>query len=407
MLKALIFDSYFDDYRGIVIYVRVFEGMIKNKSKLFIASNKKPFEVNSMGYLVPSEVPQNDIMEGEIGYIVTGLKDIQDVRVGDTITDNIEILPLPGYKKNTPMVFANIFCVDNSDYEKLRDALGKLALNDASLIYVPEISSVLGMGFNCGFLGLLHLDIITTRIEREFDLDIIITAPSIQYEIQTIDGNVLQTSSPNEIPKPETIVSFKEPFMKLEVICRKDDIGSVMALCEERRGEYVNTNYMGDDRATVIYNLPLARIIADFYDRLKNATAGHASMSYEFLEMREGKLVKVDILIAHEIIHSLSFICHLSEADRLGRSVVSKLIEVVPRQQFAVAIQAAVGARVIARETLKAYRKDVTAKLYGGDIRRRMKLLEKQKKGKKKMSAMGHGTVELPKEAFLAVVKAG
>lgn len=410
-LKSLIFDSVFDPYRGVVIYVRNFAGRIAKREKLHLLGTHSRFEALEVGCFKPRYHALDSIEQGEIGYIVTGLKSVREARVGDTVwragtgdsRDPAAATPLPGYKKSTPFVFAGVFATDADDYPALRDALEKLSMNDAALTYEPEQSSALGFGFRCGFLGLLHMEIVQERLEREYDLDLIVTAPSVKYELLTNAGETQTLANPEELPEPGAYAELREPWVQVEIVTPKEYLGGVLELVTARRGIQKNLSFLDDQRSLVTYELPLASIVTDFYDRLKSLSAGYASMGYEFLDFRVGDLVKMDILVAGEKVDALSFIVHRSEARSVGLSLTAKLKEIIPRQNFVIPIQAAIGATIVARETLSAFRKDVTAKLYGGDVTRKNKLLNKQKKGKKRMKQMGK--VALPQEAFLAVLK--
>jgi len=406
--KALVFDSVYDTYRGVVAYVRLVSGTFKKGDTLRFLNAKTDIEVTDLGYFRPKYQSQKELKPGEVGYVVTGLKSVGEARVGDTIWSGDKKLleatkPLPGYKKVTPMVYAGIYCVDNDDFPLLRDSLDKLTLNDAALTYEPDQSPALGSGFRCGFLGLLHMDIVQERLEREYDLDLIVTAPSVSYIVTAKGGEKETISSPIQMPDPSAIETIAEPWVKMEIVSPKDTVGGIMKIVQQRRGIYKNMSYIDEDRVLTLFEMPLATVIIDFYDSLKNVSSGYASMNYDFMEYREENLIKLDILIAGEKVDSLSVICHQTEAEGLGRRLAKKLKEVIPRAQFAIAIQAAIGGKVIARETISAYRKDVTAKLYGGDVTRKNKLLKKQKKGKKRMKQMGN--VSLPQDAFQAILK--
>jgi len=409
-LKSLIFDSVYDSYRGVVTYVRLQSGSVKKGDKVYLLSNKKEVDVLEVGYFKPKYLSAEVLHSGEVGYIVTGLKGVRDARVGDTIwkAGNTEIelenaKSLPGYHIVKPFVFAGIFCTDSDDYSLLREALDKLKLNDGSLSFQPENSSALGYGFRCGFLGLLHMDIVQERLEREYNLDLIMTAPSVSYEVVMVGGEIKLISSASELPDLSHIQGIKEPWVKVEILMPKDYIGGIMTLCTDKRGIYKNIHYIDQNKIIVTFELPLASIIIDFYDSLKSISSGYASMNYEYLEYRMEDLVKLDILVAGEKVDALSMILHRKESFYIGQSLAKKLKELIPRAQFAIPIQAAIGAKIIARETIAAYRKDVTGYLYGGDVSRKKKLLEKQKKGKKRMKMMGK--VELPQEAFMAILK--
>lgn len=405
-LKAMIFDSLFDDYRGVITYVKVLDGSIKKGDKIKVWSTGKEFDVLECGIFAPQKKEQPELSSGSVGYIITGIKTIQDTQVGDTITHaNRPCLePLAGFRPAQSMVFAGIYPLSTDDYEDLREALEKLQLNDASLTFVPETSLALGFGFRCGFLGLLHMEIIVERLRREYDIDLISTSPSVEYRITMENGTTLVIDNPCEFPdggRGKVIV--EEPYIKGSILTPKDYVGNVMELCQEKRGIYVDMKYIDDNRTMVIYELPLAEIVIDFYDKLKSRTKGYASFEYEMIGYRESKLVKVDILVSGNPVDAFSFIAHADNAAHRGRAICEKLKEIIPRQQFEVPIQAALGAKIIARETIKAYRKNVLAKCYGGDVSRKKKLLEKQKEGKKRMKQIGN--VEIPQEAFVSVLK--
>ena len=401
--RALVFDSSYDQYRGVVAFVRVVDGSFTRREALKAMALGTEFEPEELGFFSPGMTPVEKLTAGEVGYIVTGLKDVARVRVGDTITTVAEPAaePLAGYKEVKPMVFAGLFPTDSDAYPELREALEKLKLNDAALLYEPETSKALGFGFRCGFLGLLHMEIVRERLEREFDLDLLVTAPNVAYRVKTNAGTEIEVHNPAEMPPDLDEVS--EPYIKATVIVPKEFVGSVMELCNERRGRFDHMEYLSEQRVMLIYELPLGEIVLDFYDQLKSRTRGYASFDYDLSGFREGDLVRIDILVGGESVDALSLILHRDRAYDTGRQLVEKLREEIPRQFFDVPIQAAIGARVIARETVKAKRKDVLAKCYGGDISRKRKLLEKQKKGKKRMKRVG--SVEVPQEAFLAVLK--
>ena len=407
--KALIFDSVYDPYRGVVAYVRMVSGTFKKGDQLRFLNAKKDIEAMELGYFRPKYELQNELKPGEVGYVVTGLKTVGEARVGDTIYKSeirnlkSEINSLPGYKKVTPMVYAGIYCVDGEDFPLLRDSLEKLTLNDAALSFEPDQSPALGSGFQCGFLGLLHMDIVQERLEREYDLDLIVTAPSVSYVVKTKDEKETAISSPAQMPDPSHIDTISEPWVKMEIICPKNTVGGIMKLVQQCRGIYKNLTYIDEDRVLLLFEMPLATVIIDFYDALKNVSSGYASMNYDFMDYRVENLVKLDMLIAGERVDGLSTMCHRSEAQTLGSRLTKKLKKIIPRAQFQIAIQAAIGGKIIARETISALRKDVTAKLYGGDVTRKNKLLKKQKKGKKRMKQMGN--VQLPQEAFQAILK--
>ena len=404
--KCLIFDSYYDNYKGAIAYVRVMDGKIKVGDEIKLMATKKEFVVNEVGYFIPgSYMPTNEIVAGEVGYVSASIKNLSDIHVGDTITlkDNPADKPLKGYKKVTPMVYCGIYPIDGSEYEALKEALEKLKLNDAALEFEPETSAALGFGFRCGFLGLLHLEIIEERLDREYDLGLITTAPSVIYKVYKTDGQVIELYNPEDLPPMQEVSYMEEPYVTANILTPKDYIGNVMELCQRRRGIYIDMKYLDENRVTLIYEMPLNEIIYDFFDNLKSKTKGYASLDYEFKEYRKSDLVKLDIYINGEAVDALSFIVHKDSAYDRGKKMVEKLKTVIPRKLFKIPIQAAVGGKIIARETISAMRKDVLAKCYGGDITRKKKLLEKQKRGKKKMREIGN--VEIPQEAFLAVLK--
>lgn len=404
-LKALIFDSKFDDYRGVITYVKVLDGSIKKGDKIRIWSTEKDFDVLEVGVFSPTMRPQDELSSGSVGYIITGVKTIHDTRVGDTIThtNNPCIFPLEGFKPAQSMVFAGVYPLFTDDYEDLREALEKLQLNDASLTFVPETSIALGFGFRCGFLGLLHMEIIQERLEREYDLNLVTTAPSVIYRVTKNDGEVVMIQNPTNLPEPSEIRMIEEPIVKGDIIVPKDYVGTVMELCQERRGTMINMEYIDEKRVMLHYDLPLNEVVYDFFDALKSRTRGYGSLDYEVKGYVPSTLVKLDILINKEQVDALSFIVHESRAYSRGKAMCEKLKNEIPRHQFAVPIQAAVGNKVIARETISALRKDVLAKCYGGDISRKKKLLEKQKEGKKRMRQIG--SVEVPQKAFMSVLK--
>ena len=408
--KALIFDSLYDSYRGVVAYVRVMDGSLKRGDKIRFLNTKAEADVLEVGYLQLKMEKCDVLEEGEVGYLITGVKAVHDARVGDTVWkagDSGElpanVMPLPGYKKVTPFVFASVYCTDGSDFPILRDALDKLSLNDSALSFEPEQSTALGHGFRCGFLGLLHLDIVQERLEREYDLDLIITAPGVSYYILSADGQEELISNPAFLPDANYYTEIREPWVSVEVLVPKDYVGGVMKLLDESRGVSKGIKYLDETRVQLTYEVPLAEIVMDFYDQLKSATAGYASMSYEFLEYRAGKLVKLDMLVAGDKLEALSTIVHKDAAHHRGILICKKLKDLLPKMQFEVPIQAAIGSKIVARETLGAMRKDVTAGLYGGDVSRKKKVLAKQKKGKKRMKQMGK--VNVPQEAFMAVLR--
>ena len=405
-LKALIFDSYYDSYRGVIVYVRVKEGQLKRGQRIKLMQTGAEFDVVEVGRMGAMElVPSESLSAGEVGYITASIKSVRDTRVGDTVTlaENPADEALPGYKKVTPMVYCGIYPADGARYGDLRDALDKLQLNDASLTFEPETSVALGFGFRCGFLGLLHLEIIIERLEREFDLDLITTAPSVEYRLTMTDGEVVMIDNPTNYPDPSKIANSEEPFVEAHIYTPEEFVGNLMELCQERRGVFKNMAYLDETRVDLQYDLPLGEIVYDFFDSIKSRSKGYASYEYEFKEFMPSKLVRLDILLNGEPVDALSLIVHADKAYERGRKLAEKLKDNIPRQLFEVPIQAAIGGKVIARETVKAYRKDVLAKCYGGDITRKKKLLEKQKEGKKKMRQLG--TVEVPSEAFTAVLK--
>ena len=405
-LSALIFDSFYDSYKGVIVYVRVMDGTLKPGQRIRMMQTGAEFDVVEVGRMGAKElVPCTEIKAGEVGYITASIKSVRDTRVGDTVTlvENPVPQALPGYKKVTPMVYCGIYPADGARYGDLRDALDKLQLNDASLVFEAETSVALGFGFRCGFLGLLHLEIIIERLEREFDLDLVTTAPSVEYRLTLADGRTMLIDNPTNYPDPATIVSSEEPMVDCHIYSPKDFVGSLMELCQERRGFFRDMKYMDENRVDLHYELPLGEIIYDFFDSIKSRSKGYASYEYEFKDFVQSKLVRLDIMLNGEVVDALSLIVHADKAYERGRKIAEKLKEHIPRQLFEIPIQAAIGGKVIARETVKAMRKDVLAKCYGGDITRKKKLLEKQKEGKKKMRQLG--TVEVPSEAFTAVLK--
>ena len=404
--KCLIFDSYYDNYKGAVAYVRVMDGKVKAGDEIRLMATNKVYTVAEVGYFAPGQyMPVQEIQAGEVGYIAASIKSLQDVRVGDTITlkEGPAQEPLPGYKKVNPMVYCGIYPIDGSDYENLKVALEKLKLNDAALEYEPETSGALGSGFRCGFLGLLHLEIIEERLDREFDLSLITTSPSVIYKIHKTDGTVLDLYNPSDMPTPNEIDYMEEPMVQAEIITPKEYVGGIMEICQNRRGTYIDMKYLDATRVNLIYEMPLNEIIYDFFDTLKSKTKGYASFDYEFKEYKRSDLVKLDIWVNGEGMDALSFIVHRDSSYEKGKKMVEKLKDVIPRQLFIIPLQAVIGGKIIARETISAMRKDVLAKCYGGDITRKKKLLEKQKRGKKKMRQIGN--VEIPQEAFLSVLK--
>lgn len=404
-LKALIFDSIYDSYRGVVCYVRIVDGKVKAGDKIKMWATGKEFEVVEVGVNANGSIPLNELGAGDVGYITASIKNVKEARVGDTIYDpeNPPAEPLPGYKKVVPMVYSGIYPAEGESYTDVRDALEKLQVNDAALVFDAETSVALGFGFRCGFLGLLHMEIIQERLEREFDLDIITTAPSVIYRVHTLEGEILEIQNPTNLPDPTTIDYMEEPFVRAEIMSPTDYVGTVMELCQERRGRFINMDYLEETRVNIIYELPLNEVIYDFFDALKSKTRGYASYDYELIGYERGDLVKMDVLINGELVDAFSLIVHREKAYERGRKICERLTDVIPRHQFAVPIQAAIGSKIIARETIRALRKDVLAKCYGGDISRKRKLLEKQKEGKKRMRNIG--SVEVPQEAFLAVLK--
>lgn len=403
-LKALIFDSVFNSYRGAIAYARIFDGTIRKGERIRFMSNKKDYDAEEIGVLRMSMQPTDTLRAGEVGYIIGSVKDVRDTRVGDTITLARRPAPaaIAGFREVKPMVFSGVFPTNSDDFEDLRASLDKLRLNDASLTFEPETSAALGFGFRVGFLGLLHMEIVQERLDREFDLDIITTVPNVKYEVVTTDEQLVLVDNPSKMPSAGEVQEVREPYVKAEIITPSEYIGGLMSLCQERRGTYVNTTYLDTERANLEYELPLSEIVFDFYDRLKTLSRGYASFDYEIIDFRPSQLSRLDVLINGDPVDALSTIVHREKAYEMGRKLVKKLKELIPRQMFEVALQAAVGSRVIARETVKAMRKDVTAKCYGGDITRKRKLLEKQKEGKRRMKQVG--SVEVPQEAFLAVL---
>lgn len=404
-LKALIFDSKYDDYRGVVLSVRIFEGTVKKGDRIRLMNSGTEYEVAEVGINSPKPLARDVLMAGDVGYITASIKDIKDTRVGDTVTnaDHPTDKPLEGYRQMTPMVYAGLYPTDNAKFNDLRDALEKLQLNDAALTFEPESSQALGFGFRCGFLGLLHMDVVQERLEREFNLDLITTAPSVTYHVDLHDGSVKDVENPAEMPDASSIKDIKEPFVKASIMVPNDYVGPVMELCQRKRGQFDTMEYLSDTRVNVIYHIPLSEIIFDFFDKLKSSTRGYASLDYEIDDYRPSDLVKIDILLNGDKVDALSFIAHRDFAAERARDITSKLKEIIPRQNFEIPIQAAIGSKIISRTNIKAYRKDVTARIHTGDPDRRAKLLEKQKRGKKRMKAVGK--VDIPQEAFMAVLK--
>ena len=403
--RALIFDSRFDAYKGAIAYVRVKEGTIKTKDTIRMMHDNKDFDVTELGIFTPNLVPVKELPCGSVGCIAASIKNVADCHVGDTVTlaDNPAPEPLPGYRKAVSMVYCGLYPTDSKDYENLRDALEKLQLNDAALEYEAETSLALGFGFRCGFLGLLHMDVIQERLEREYNLTLITTAPSVNYKVYKTNGEMLEVDNPAKLPPPTEIDYIEEPYVKATTIVPKDFVGTIMELSQDKRGEYQSMEYLDETRVSVVYHLPLSEIIYDYFDKLKSATKGYASLDYELIGYKQSPMVKMDILLNGDPVDALSIIVHKDRAATRGRALAEKLKELIPRQMFEIPIQAAVGTKIVARETVKAWRKDVLAKCYGGDISRKRKLLEKQKAGKKRMKSVG--SVEIPQEAFMAILK--
>lgn len=404
-LKALVFDSVYDSYRGVVLNIRVMDGVVKPGDKIQMMSNGKTFDVTEVGVFSPKAIVRDYLMVGDVGYITASIKTVQDTRVGDTVTlaNNPAQEPLSGYRKMNPMVYCGLYPIDTSRYNDLREALEKLQLNDAALQFEPETSQALGFGFRCGFLGLLHMDVIQERLEREFNLELITTAPSVIYHVNKTDGTQVIVDNPAEFPEPVTIDSVEEPYVKAQIMVPNEYVGAVMELSQRKRGEFITMDYLDDYRVNVVYEIPLSEIVFDFFDRLKSGTKGYASLDYEMTGYKTSKLVKMDILLNAEKVDALSFIVHREFAFERGKAIVEKLKKLIPRQQFEVPVQAAIGQKIVARSDIKALRKNVLAKCYGGDVSRKRKLLEKQKEGKKRMKQIG--SVEVPQEAFMAVLK--
>src|SRR5450631_4196839 len=405
--RALIFDSQFDQYRGVVAYVRMVDGVFRKGDAIRAMAGASNAEIDEIGFFSPQMVPADELRAGDVGYVITGIKDVTQLRVGDTLTTkaNPARKPLPGYRDVKPMVFCGLFPIDSERFPELRDALEKLTLNDAALSWEPESSDALGFGFRAGFLGLLHMDIVRERLEREYDLELLATMPSVGFEVTLTSGQEVEVHNPSDMPDPGSIAEIREPFIRATIILPKEFIGVVMELCRERRGSHAGMHYLSPERVQLTYDLPLAEIVIDFFDQLKSRTRGYASLDYELSGMKESDLVKLDVLLAGDKVDALSMVVHRDKAYEMGRTLTEKLRKRIPRQQYDVPIQAAIGAHVIARETVKAFRKDVIAGCYGGDITRKKKLLEKQKEGKKRMKRVGR--VEVPQEAFLAVLELG
>jgi GTP-binding protein LepA len=403
--RALIFDSEFDQYRGVVAYVRMVDGRFSKGEPIAAMQAGTQAEIDDIGFFTPKMTPARGMSAGEVGYVITGIKDVTKLRVGDTLTsrERPAAEALPGYREVRPMVFCGLFPIDTDRYEDLRDALDRLALNDAALSYEPETSEALGFGFRCGFLGLLHMDIVRERLEREYDLELLATTPNVRYEVRVHGGELVEVHSPTEMPDPSVIEEILEPYIRATIITPNEYVGAVMELCQKRRGTHVDLHYLSPERVQIRYDLPLAEIVLDFFDQLKSRSRGYASLDYEPIGNRPSDLVKLDVLLAGDRVDALSLIVHRAAANDRGRALVERLQDTIPRQLFDVPVQAAIGSNVIARETVKALRKDVTAKLYGGDVTRKRKLLEKQKKGKKRMKQVG--AIEVPQEAFLAVLE--
>ncbi len=405
--RALIFDSEFDQYRGVVAYIRVVDGTFKKGEAIRAMVAGTEAEIDDIGFFTPAMTSCDELGPGEVGYLITGIKDVTQLRVGDTLTlkRGGATEALPGYRDVKPMVFCGLFPISNDDYPDMRDALEKLSLNDAALLWEPETSDALGFGFRCGFLGLLHMDIVRERLEREYDLELMATMPSVSFEVTMTNGDEIEVHNPSDFPDPAKIAEIREPYVNASILLPKEYVGTVMELCQEKRGEHAGMHYLSANRVQLQYDLPLGEIVLDFFDQLKSRTKGYASLDYELTGLRPSNLVKLDVLLAGDIVDALSMVVHKDKAYDFGRALVEKLRKKIPRQQFDVPIQAAIGANIIARETVKAYRKDVTAKCYGGDISRKRKLLEKQKEGKKRMKQVGR--IEVPQEAFLAVLELG
>jgi len=405
--RALIFDSEFDQYRGVVAYIRVVDGVFTKGEAITAMVAGTEADIDDIGFFTPAMASARELRAGEVGFLITGIKDVTRLRVGDTLTTraNPATEPLPGYREVKPMVFCGLFPIDSDKFPELRDALEKLTLNDAALTWEPETSDALGFGFRCGFLGLLHMDIVRERLEREYDLDLLATMPSVGFEVTLTNGDVVEVHNPSDMPDPGTIAEIREPYIRASILTPKEYIGAVMELCQERRGDHAGMHYLSSERVQLTYDLPLAEIVLDFFDQLKSRTRGYASLDYDLIGLRASDLAKLDVLLAGEPVDALSMVVHRDKAYVVGRTLTEKLRQKIPRQQYDVPIQAAIGSHIIARETVKAYRKDVIAKCYGGDITRKRKLLEKQKEGKKRMKQVGR--IEVPQEAFLAVLELG
>lgn len=404
-LRALIFDSYYDPYRGVIVYFRVMDGTLRQGERVRLMASGKEYQIDELGVLSPNQIQVGELHAGEVGYLAAAIKTVEDARVGDTITlaEAPAATPLPGYTEAKPMVFCGLFPTDSEQYEDLRDALEKLKLNDAALSYEPETSSAMGFGFRCGFLGLLHMEIVQERLEREYNLDLITTAPSVIYRVTSTEGETIEIDNPSQLPPPQHREKIEEPYIRVEIITPETYVGALMDLCQTRRGVFADMKYFTETRTNLIYELPLAEVVTDFFDQLKSRSRGYASMEYQLLGYRANDLVKLDIMVNGDAVDSLAMIVHRDKAYYVGRALVEKLKELIPRHQFKIPIQASIGSRVIASEHIPALRKDVLAKCYGGDISRKKKLLQKQAKGKKRMKAIG--TVDVPQEAFMAVLK--
>jgi len=404
-LRALIFDSYYDSYRGVVVYFRVMDGRLKKGDRVRLMASEKEYEIDEIGVLSPTQIPVDELHAGEVGYFSAAIKAVEDARVGDTITlaNSQAEQALPGYTEAKPMVFCGLFPTDSDEYPNLKEALEKLKLNDAALSYEPETSSAMGFGFRCGFLGLLHMEIVQERLEREYDLDLIVTSPSVVYQVTTQKGEVMMIDNPSRLPEPNHREKIEEPYVRVEMITPEAYVGSLMELAQGRRGEFKDMRYLAQGRTTLVYEIPLAEVVTDFFDQMKSRSRGYASMEYHIIGYRENALVKLDIMINKDAIDSLAMIVHRDKAYHVGRAMVEKLKELIPRHQFKVPIQATIGSKVIASESIPALRKDVLAKCYGGDISRKKKLLQKQAKGKKRMKSLG--SVDVPQEAFMAVLR--
>jgi GTP-binding protein LepA len=405
--RALIFDSEFDQYRGVIAYIRVVDGVFRKGEQIRAMAAGTEADIDDIGFFTPAMTSTEELHAGEVGFLITGIKDVTKLRVGDTLTTKSSLAtePVPGYREIKPMVFCGVFPIDSDDYPDLRDALEKLTLNDAALTWEPETSDALGFGFRVGFLGLLHMDIVRERLEREYDLDLLATMPSVGFEVTLTNGEELEVHAPSDMPDPARIAEVREPYIKASILTPKEYVGQVMELAQERRGEHAGMHYLSSDRVQLTYDLPLGEIVLDFFDQLKSRTRGYASLDYEVMGMRPSHLVKLEVLLAGDPVDALSMLVHRDKAYGFGRTLTEKLRAKIPRQQYDVPIQAAIGSNIIARETVKAYRKDVTAKCYGGDISRKRKLLERQKEGKKRMKQVGR--IEVPQEAFLAVLELG